>query len=334
MHKIIVIVLFIFLVSCASERDNVFDESLLVLPQGFPMPLFPDDNQLTAERWELGKKLFFDTRLSKDNTISCASCHLPELAFTDGRKVSEGIEHRPGKRNAPSLANIAYHPYLTREGGVPTLEMQILVPVQEHAEFDFNMVQIAERLVRDADYTQASIDAYGRTLDAFVITRAIGCFERTLISGNSRYDQFVNGNSSILSAAEKRGKDLFFSDRLACSSCHGGFNFSSYAFDNNGLYLNYEDPGRFRLTGIDSDLALFKIPSLRNVEITAPYMHDGSIELLEDVIVHYNKGGEDHVHKSALIKPLNMSAGEQHDLVAFLKTLTDHEFITNPKFKN
>ena len=98
MHKIIVIVLFIFLVSCASERDNVFDESLLVLPQGFPMPLFPDDNQLTAERWELGKKLFFDTRLSKDNTISCASCHLPELAFTDGRKVSEGIEHRPGKR--------------------------------------------------------------------------------------------------------------------------------------------------------------------------------------------------------------------------------------------
>lgn len=334
MHKIAVITFFFFLVSCTSEQENVHDESLLVVPAGFPVPQFPDDNQLTQERWSLGKKLFFDTRLSKDNSISCATCHLPELAFTDGRRVSEGIEHRPGKRNAPSLANVAYHPYLTREGGVLTLEMQILVPVQEHAEFDFNMVQIAERLSNDETYAKESIEAYGRPLDPFVITRAIGCFERTLISGNSRYDQFLNGNRFSLSAAEKRGRDLFFSKRLECSSCHGGFNFSNYAFENNGLYQHYDDPGRFRLTGIDADLALFKVPSLRNVEITGPYMHDGSIESLEDVVAHYNKGGEDHVHKNALIKPLNLTEGEQHDLVAFLKSLTDHEFISNPKFKN
>lgn len=332
--KILAVALLLgFLMSCDSEPVNPIQEPLLVVPAGFPEPIFPEDNELTPERWGLGKKLFFDPVLSKDSTVSCASCHHPELSFTDGKSVSEGIEKRQGTRNAPSLANVAYHPYLLREGGVPTLEMQILVPVQEHAEFDFNIVQIAQRLQNNPSYVQASLDAYSRLPDPFVITRAISCFERTIISGNSRYDAFINGDHTALSNSEKNGMNLFFSEELSCAKCHDGFNFTNYAFENNGLYEEYDDPGRFRLTGIESDRALFKVPSLRNVAVTAPYMHDGSIGNLRDVIGHYQSGGKHHRHQSPLVKPLMLNEAEQLDLVAFLKTLTDDDFLTNPKYR-
>src|SRR5687768_16383599 len=149
MNKLLLIFFLGWLWSCESERTEPLDDQLLVVPKGFPDPVFPVDNEFTPERWALGKRLFFDKALSKDNTVACASCHLPDRAFTDGKVVSEGIEKRRGNRNAPSLANVAYHPYYTREGGVPTLEMQILVPIQEHAEFDFNILLIAERLRND-----------------------------------------------------------------------------------------------------------------------------------------------------------------------------------------
>lgn len=315
------------------ETAEPVDEALLVIPVGFPEPEFPVDNALTPERWSLGKRLFFDPIMSSDNTISCASCHHPELAFSDNRPVSTGVAERPGTRNAPSLANVAYHPYFMREGGVPTLEMQILAPIQEHSEFDFNILQIAERLNEDASYVDASQRAYERYPDPFVITRAIACFERTLISGNARYDQYKNGNANILTDSEKRGKDLFFSERLSCTACHDGFDFTNYAFENNGLYEEYVDQGRFRLTNIESDLALFKVPSLRNVAMTAPYMHDGSLATLEDVIEHYNTGGKSHPHKSPLIRPLHLTELEKADLRHFLESLTDEEFINNPKFR-
>lgn len=281
----------------------------------------------------MGKKLFYDPIFSADQSISCASCHKPELGFSDDRALSMGIEERVGTRNAPTLANVAYHPYYTREGGVPTLEMQILVPIQEHAEFDFNILLIADRLKADSTYVELSHLAYERDPDAFVITRAIACFERTLLSGESRYDKFIQGDQTILSSQEKIGLDLFFSDRLSCSTCHSGFNFTNYSFENNGLYAEYPDPGRFRLTNNEADRALFKVPTLRNVEVTGPYMHDGSIQTLEEVINHYNEGGANHPHKSTLIRPLHLLPKEKEALVAFLKSLTDDHFITNPKFK-
>jgi len=325
------VVLFFF--ACKKAPNELPAEPLLAVPEGFPMPVFPEGNELTPERWALGKRLFFDPVLSSDSTVSCASCHISEKAFTDGKQFSEGVEGRLGTRNAPTLANVAYHPYYTREGGVPTLEMQILVPIQEHAEFDFNILLIAERLNRDSSYVQQSSQAYDREPDAFVITRSIACFERTILSGRSPYDEFLNGKNSALTTAEKRGKDLFFGERLACSQCHGGFNFTHYAFENNGLYEDYPDPGRFRLTGKEEDRALFKVPSLRNVGVTAPYMHDGSLPTLEAVVEHYNSGGKDHPHKSQLIKPLNLTTKEKTDLIAFLKALTDDDFLNNPKFR-
>lgn len=334
MKKLLPLLAFALFFACEKQQTEPPAEPLLAVPEGFPAPVFPEGNELTPERWALGKRLFFDPVLSKDNTVSCASCHLPELGFTDGKAVSEGVEGRLGTRNAPTLGNVAYHPYFTREGGVPTLEMQILVPIQEHAEFDFNILLIAERLNADNSYSQASRAAYGRAPDAFVITRSIACFERTILSGGSRYDQFLNGKNSALTAAERRGKDLFFSEKLACSQCHGGFNFTNYAFENNGLYEDYPDPGRFRLTGEEADRALFKVPTLRNVDVTAPFMHDGSLPTLEAVVEHYNSGGKNHPHKSGLVKPLGLTAAEKADLLAFLEALTDNDFLDNPKFRN
>lgn len=322
------------MMSCQDSIDDLHPgKPLLYVPSGFPDPPMPVDNQFTEARWKLGKKLFFDPILSSDLSVSCASCHKPELAFTDGKRVSEGVALRPGTRNAPSLANVAYHPYYTREGGVPTLEMQILVPIQEHAEFDFNILLVADRLKQDSAYVQESRIAYGRDPDPYVITRAIACFERTLISGESRYDEYVRGNRFALQEEELRGMRLFFSDRLACSKCHGGFNFTDYSFQNNGLYEHYEDPGRLRLTNQESDRALFKVPSLRNVAVTSPYMHDGSVDHLESVVAHYSEGGKGHVHQSSLVHPLNLTGSEQAALVAFLETLTDEAFLSSPNFR-
>ena len=331
------IVLSVVLISCSEKEIGSihFPPQLMEVPNGFDDLDLPEDNLFTQERWDLGKRLFYDTVMSRDSTISCGSCHNPELAFSDEVALSLGVKERLGTRNAPTLANVAYHPYFTREGGVPTLEMQILVPIQEHNEFDFNIVLLAERLNSDSSYVRMARQAYGRDPDPFVITRSIACFERSLISGYSRFDHYENYNdAAALSAYELKGLELFFSDRSNCSQCHGGFNFTNYAFENNGLYEMYEDVGRFRFTGDDKDLARFKVPSLRNVALTAPYMHDGSMMTLEEVVEHYNKGGFSHPHKSELIKPLNLSEDEKSKLVAFLKTLTDESFIQNPLFKN
>ncbi|MEO6189805.1 MAG: cytochrome c peroxidase [Saprospiraceae bacterium] len=329
------IVLLIFFISCLKEnqRDMGVDE-LLYIPPGFPVPFFPPDNTFNETRFYLGRRLFYDPILSRDSTISCASCHHQEYAFSDTTAFSDGVNRAPGIRNASTLTNVTYNPYFTREGGVPTLEMQIFVPIQEHNEFNFNIVLIADKLKMDSSYVSLCKLAYDRTPDPFCITRAIACFERTLISGQSRYDEFANSSRlDALSNSEKRGLDLFFSTKTNCSSCHSGFNFTNYKFENNGLYENYPDQGKFRLTEDSSDLALFKVPTLRNIELTSPYMHDGSIKSLKDIIEHYNSGGKNHPHKSKLIKSLNLSIQQKEDLLAFLKSLTDEKFIKNKKFR-
>lgn len=325
-----------FVSSCSKTKDDISPpEPLLFIPEGFPVPEFPEDNAFTEARWNLGKALFFDQRFSQDQSVSCASCHLPAFAFSDTTGFSLGSDQASGVRNSPSLANVAYHPYFTREGGVPNLEMQVLVPIQEHNEFNSNILEIAERLSSDDELQMLSVAAYDREIDYYVIPRALATFERSLISGESKYDLYLNSkNESLLSDEEKQGMELFFSEKTNCFSCHSGFNFTSYAFENNGLYEQYADPGRFRLTNEPADLALFKIPSLRNAEVTAPYMHDGSIKTLHEVIEHYDSGGKTHPNKNNLIRPLNLTAQEKNALEAFIKTLTDDKFINNEKFRN
>jgi len=326
---------FIFLllfVACQTTIDEPFCDTPCI-PEGFPSIVYPDSNEYTLARWELGKRLFYEKRLSIDTTVSCGTCHQPQHFFTDNKRVSEGVFQRLGERNAPSLANIAYHPYYTREGGVPTLEMQILVPIQEHNEFNHNIVDIYQELGTDSSYQAMAQAAYGRALDPYVITRAIANFERTILSGNSPYDQqFLQGQKNILTTKELAGKDLFFSDKTGCYHCHNDFDFTNYAFANNGLYTNYQDIGRMRVTADSADLALFKVPSLRNVGQTAPYMHDGSMATLEDVINHYNDGGKAHPQKSSHIKPLHLSVEEKENIILFLHTLTDWSLTTNPDY--
>ena len=310
------------------------EKTKVVVPDYFPAVPYPSDNAYSAERWELGKLLFHDVELSRDKSISCSSCHKQEFAFSDTVALSAGFEKRPGTRNAPTLGNVAYHPYYIRDGGVATLEMQILVPIQEHNEFNFNILEIAERLQKNKTYTDLSKKAYNKELDYYVITRALANFERSMITGNSRYDEyFYQNKKNKLNESEVRGLNLFLSEKLACTKCHGGINFTNYTFENNGIYETYKDIGRKRLTQKEEDLEKFKVPTLRNIVLTAPYMHDGSFSNLKEVIEHYNSGGKNNPRKSALIKPLGLSEEEKTDLLAFLKTLTDEQFIKDKKYK-
>ena len=326
----------LFLNACQQDdsiqiHSNEWPE-LMDIPTGFPAIEEPADNTFSPARWALGKRLFFDKALSIDSSISCASCHLPALAFSDNEAFSPGVFDAPGVRNAPSLTNVAYLPYYTREGGIPSLELQVLIPIQETNEFNHNMVELIEQIRMDQTYRDQALDAYGIEFDAFVLTRALACFERSLISGHSPFDDYFYRGQSSLNGSELRGMDLFFSDSLACSSCHGGFNFTENTFENNGLYENYADSGRFRLTQDSTDLARFKTPTLRNIELTAPYMHDGSIWTLEEVIQHYASGGQNHFNKSPILQGFSLTEEEQSDLIAFLKSLTDESFISNPLF--
>lgn len=323
--------------ACEAEDDPVdvppSEAQLLNIPIGFPEMSFPEGNEPTKARWDLGKKLFYEKRLSIDQSISCGSCHKPSLAFADDLPSSPGVFNRAGTRNAPSLANVGYHPYLLREGSVPTLEMQVLVPIQEHNEFNHNVVNIVNELKQDLTYAEMSIEAYDRPFDEFVLTRAISVFQRTMVSGNSAYDQYAFQNKAeALTAIQKKGMELFFSSRTNCSRCHAGFNFTNYSFQNTGLDSVYADNGRFRFTNDSADAAVFKVPSLRNVGLTAPYMHDGRFSSLEAVIDHYNSGGENHRNKSNLIQALHLSESEKSQLVAFLNSLSDFNFIHDGKW--
>jgi cytochrome c peroxidase len=319
--------------SCLSDEKGTKFNYLDFVPSHFPIPDIPQDSFPTELKVAFGRKLFYDPILSRDSTISCASCHNPALAFSDEVALSLGVDKRLGTRNSPSLANVVYQKALLREGGIPTIEQQILVPIQEHNEFDNNMLVIVKKMKNNSKYISLAKSAFNREIDPFVVTRAIAAFERTLISGNAKYDQSIN-NKIKLSAIESQGKDLFFSEKTNCSSCHSGFLFTNQGFENNGLYSQYIDEGRKRLTGLDSDDARFKVPSLRNIELTAPYMHDGSIATLEGVIDHYSDHVVSHINKSDLVRSLQLTKEEKTAMLAFLKTLTDYEFINDNRFRN
>jgi cytochrome c peroxidase len=323
----------IFLTAITADEKPLLTPYQLTIPKGFPQPKIPENNLLTQERVDLGRMLFYDPVLSVDSTVSCASCHHQALAFADNQPISPGVAGRLAMRNAPTLSNVVYNPTLLFDGYLPTLEMQVLVPIQEHAEMAYNIVLAGNRLKENADYVKRSYEAYGRKPDPFVITRALSAFERTMISGNSKFDQQVYQNKKVMTKSELRGMDLF-QNQLHCTNCHSGFNFTNYTTVNNGLYEVYQDSGRARATHLPEDRAVFKVPTLRNIALTAPYMHDGSMATLEEVILHYESGGEGHVNKSEFIQPFRLSKRERKDLIRFLECLTDETFINNPDFSN
>ena len=301
----------------------------LVSPPTLGEPKFPEDNAFDDVRWALGKALFFDQRLSLDGAVSCATCHVPEKAFSAPEAVTPGAFGATGERNSATLTNVAYQPHFMSEGGVPTLEMQVLVPLQEPTEMAHNIVTVCEELA--IDYEAQAMNAYGRGLDPFVMTRALATFERSLLSGNSTWDQWQNGGA--VEAAVERGYALFGGDGLGCDRCHAPPLFTTHGFANNGLEGVSVDPGRWRVTGEPADSGAFKIPTLRNIGFTAPYMHDGRFEDLNAVVNHYASGGEGHAHQDTALAPFALDEQEHSDLLAFLFSLNDTAFVNDARWQ-
>ena len=306
----------ILLASCAPEPSSDLLSELATWPQ----MEFPTDNEPDAQKIGLGERLFFDPIVSIDSSISCASCHKEVYGFADDVAISPGVEDRLGKRNSPSLWNVGYQPYFMREGGVPTLEMQVLVPVQEHSEMAFNMVLLAQRLNANTAYKNDFLEAFGDSASAYTITRALAQYERTLIQEPTSFDEYVRGDNGALSIAAKKGFELFYG-KAGCDHCHSGPLMTNFGFYNNGTQIGPDDYGRAELTLDSADFYLFKVPSLRKVALTAPYMHDGSLASLRDVLEQYNQGGVGHDYTSDGIEPLNLNESELVALEEFLSSL-------------
>lgn len=343
------------------------------LPAGFPEPRVPADNPLTVEKVELGRHLFYDTRLSIDGSFSCASCHDQAVAFTDRKGQAVGVTGEVHPRGSMSLANVAYSPVLTwANPSVRSLEAQALVPMFGEDPIELGLSGQEEALIARlrmvALYKALFAAAYPGDPDPFTlqhITRAIASFERVLISGRSPYDRYKSGEDpNAISAAAKAGEAIFFSEEAECFHCHGSFNFTETVdfvgkafleieFHNTGLYNlgttgRYPEPntGVHAITNDPDDMGKFKAPTLRNIAVTGPYMHDGSIADLHDVLAHYAAGGRtitsgpnagigaDNPHKSGFVKPFDMPMMVRHNLMMFLRSLTDEAFLTDPRFSN
>lgn len=302
--------------------EEVRDVVTVEVPAGFdPVPI-PAHNPLTPAKVELGRRLFEEPLLSRTRDVSCASCHRADIAFTDGVARSTGVENREGLRNSPSLINVAYQRLLFWDGGSLTLEAQVLAPLENEDEMDIEIDTVLTRLRQHPEYPALFEQAFGEGPTIATLTQAIASFERTLVSTGSRYDRFVAGDESALTAQERNGMDLFFGD-AGCASCHSGFLFTDQSFRNKGLQITRSDSGRARITLDPDDFGRFKVPSLRNVALTAPYMHDGRYETLAEVVDHVDRGGDDVRGRDPVMQPLNLTDAEKNALVAFLGTLTD-----------
>jgi len=327
------LVIIVVVLACQQTQQKTDKEITLKTPSFFPKITFPENNTPTRLRVELGRRLFYEKKLSANETMSCGSCHVTSMAFTDGKKVSEGAHGKKGRRNSPTLANLAWMPRFMMEGGVPTLELQALAPVQDSIEMDLPLNEAAARLRSIKKYNNLSIAAYGEEIDENIIMRALANFQRTFVSADSRFDRwYYYKDSTQFHESEKRGKEIFFSEKAACMKCHSLPFFTDFEYYNIGLYKRYADNGKERITFKKEDIGKFKTPTLRNIELTSPYMHDGSINTLEEVIEMYNKGGEGHENQDFRVRPMNWSTQDKEDLLAFLKTLTDWNFVQNQSF--
>jgi len=342
MKKIIVAFIFIvplLFVACDKGEDEVPAATpyTLVIPQGLPPMNIPSNNPLTVEGVALGKRLFYDPILSANNTQSCASCHLQETGFSETTQYSTGIDGIEGTRNAMPLINLGWQTKFFWDGGANGLESQVMGPITNPIEMHETMENVVAKLNAHAEYPDLFKAAFGSAeASSQNIMRAIAQFERTLISGNSKYDQYMRGET-FLSSQELNGLSLFTDmEKGDCSHCHSlGFTFSDFEFRNTGLDSIPVDEGRYLITLNQGDRGKFKTPSLRNVELTAPFMHDGRFQTLLECVQHYNTG----FRYSANLDPNlsfavkgRMTQQEMEDLVAFMKTLTDMEFVNNPEF--
>lgn len=281
-------------------------------------------DRVEAERL-LGQLLFHERRLSKDNTVSCAACHLAHLAFTDGVPKSKGIEGKTAFRNSPTLFNMHEQSLFMFEGVIETLEIQALSPIHDENEMGSSIEEILGKLKEDKVYKKQVHRAYGRDLDAKAITQSLAAFQRTLISTSSRYDLYLkDGKKYPLSTDELTGLNLF-TQKFNCVSCHSEPHFTNGKPESNGIHLTADDWGRYRATGKEEDKGKFKVPSLRNIAITHPYMHDGRFTTLEDVLKFY--AGKKENHGAELVRGYRISEKEQRQIIAFLNTLTDTSLI-------
>jgi cytochrome c peroxidase len=334
--------LLVFIPACAQISDETQQSNEvkttpyeLEIPVGFAEPVLAEDNPLNQEKIALGQKLFFDPLLSKDSSISCASCHFTHKAFSDTVRFSIGVDDSLGIRNAPPLFNLAWNDAYMRDGGVPTLAMQVISPIQDEREMHNTVMDVIDRLNVHPEYPQLFQTAFNDSITPFTLTRAIEAFEWTLISGNAPFDRFeYQQEEKALSTSAQRGWELFKSDRLNCIQCHSEFNFTNNTYQCNGLYENYEDVGRARITHDSTDIGKFKVPSLRNLGFTAPYFHDGSAADLNEVIDHYAAGGKKHFNQSELIGGFELNEQERFDLIEFLCSLNDSSFVSNTKKLN
>lgn len=331
------------------------------VPEGQPPPFVPEDNAMSAAKVELGRHLFYDPRLSANGSQSCSSCHEQARGFADAETTPEGSTGDPVPRNSMGLTNVAYrssfgwaNPALVR------LEEHALVPLFGEFPVELGVTgvedAVLERLAADPAYVAMFDDAFSGRVDIPAVVSALAAFQRTLLSYDSPYDRWVAGDDSALSPAAQRGFALFFSERAECYHCHGGFDFTNAtrtadaagvpAFHNTGLYDvdgqgSYPPPnvGLVEFTGRNADRGRFRVPTLRNVAVSAPYMHDGSLATLDDVVRHYVRAGTErdsgdgagNPFKDPLIRPLDLDDADLADLVAFLEALTDESFLHDPR---
>jgi cytochrome c peroxidase len=274
---------------------------LLAIPLGLDLYLpVPEDNPLTAEKIALGRRLFFDRRLSRDSSISCSSCHDPQRAFSDGRAIAVGVFQRKGRRNSPALINRGYGRLFFWDGRVATLEEQVLKPIEDPHEMDLPLSEAAARV----------------SLAPGEISRALASFVRSILSGDSPFDRYINGDRAALTPEQQAGLQLFRS-KANCASCHVGPNFTDEHLHNTGVA--WRDG---RLTDVGAGQGNFKTPTLREIARTAPYLHDGSLVTLEEVIEYYDRGGNQSPGLDSEIRPLRLTATEKQALLAFLRSLT------------
>jgi len=316
----------IFIGGCSSKDNSDEVISKLKTPPGLETfeQFVAADNPLTKEKIALGRDLFFDRRLSVDGTVSCDFCHSPILGFSDGRYFASGVFGLKSKRNTITLLNRIFGQEHFWDGRARSIEDVITEHIEDANVFGNKVENVVQNLSNDKRYQEKFEKVFDRDINSGDVSKAIAAFVRTLISGNSPYDKYVAGNKNALSESAVRGMKLFFSDRLKCSLCHSGPNFTDEKYHNNGTKIDSAKPdlGRYLVTNKESDQGKFRTPTLRDISRTSPYMHNGSIKGLNDLIDFYDKGGIENSYQSPVIKPLHLTKDERVDLKKFLRSLT------------
>lgn len=323
----------------------------LNLPDWLPIPIIPEDNPMTAEGVELGRYLFYDPILSSDSSISCFSCHQHDKGFTDGLTNSTGVLGQSTRRSSMSLVNLVFYgDHFSWDGHAESIEEVVSAAVELPVELNESWPNVLEKLRRSERYPAMYRQAFGierrREITEEMTAKAIGQFVRSIVSGNARFDRVVWLNDGWLTESEERGRQLFFLEQIdqseqhpGCSHCHFNPLYTNHDFRNNGIedvpsLLDFPDQGRGAVTGNKYDNGKFKVPTLRNIALSAPYMHDGRYATLGEVLDHYSSGGHGVANEDVNIRPFDLTPRQKQDMINFLHTLTDEEFVNNPAYGN